>query len=191
MRLCFPLRVYSLPWTPALVGSALAVLPRSPENSWIVWLPTPGWDGLLREFQLFCWVREQGGLDAVLTLTSTFYFSHRNFDKLPKVKGLRDASWAFPESFSIHIYKSTPSTTSSVHMHVELWAQVQFLFTHLQRGLMAMLVSLTRISEIPLGIGKAGRLGDSVLREKTITYIEVALVTGYLSQNGMVLGCFR
>lgn len=54
-----------------------------------------------------------------------------------------------------------------------------------------MLVSLTRISEIPLGIGKAGRLGDSVLREKTITYIEVALVTGYLSQNGMVLGCFR
>lgn len=54
-----------------------------------------------------------------------------------------------------------------------------------------MLASLTRISEIPPGIGKAGRLGDSVLREKTITHIEVALVTGYLSQDRMVLGCFR
>ena len=49
-----------------------------------------------------------------------------------------------------------------------------------------MLALLSIISEIPLGIGKAGRLGDPVLRETKVKHLAITVVTGHLSQDRML-----
>ena len=121
----------------------------------------------------------QSDVVKTLTLSGSLYFLHRNFVRLLKVKGLRDASLTFPESPSIYFH-------NAVHVHVELWTQVQFLFPYLWRGLMDMLALLSIISEISLGVEKAGRLGDPVLRETKVKHLAITVVTGHLSQDRML-----